>query len=219
MKKNIPYILAGIAVVNLIWLFVFNYRLPDLSALSGRNETQAQSREITPEEEGVEIALQEEAEETAAQEPQAQEQETQEPQADDQAAQEPQQENQEAPAADAGQNNQEAEAPAAEKPAETPQTPQEPPKENETAEKPAEQNPPAPQQPQEEPKKEKTCRSGEGNTPNIRSGPGTSYDILKTADFNEVMVVTGEPVRGWIPVRTKEGYEGFVSSDMVDMLD
>ena len=58
MKKNIPYILAGIAVVNLIWLFVFNYRLPDLSALSGRNETQAQIREITPEEEGVEIALQ-----------------------------------------------------------------------------------------------------------------------------------------------------------------
>lgn len=202
MKKNLPYILAGIAVLNLIWLFVFNYRLPALSALSGQNASQAQSVENVPNHEGEEVALQEMTEEMSGQEILDTETEAGEGTVN---GQEENTDAQEGTPEEAVENT----VPEPQQPAPEPQQP---------APEPAEEPTPEPEQnTAEEPVNEKTCRSGEGNTPNIRSGPGTNYDILKTAGFNEVMVVTGDPVGGWIPVRTKEGIEGYVSGDMVVM--
>jgi uncharacterized protein YgiM (DUF1202 family) len=64
---------------------------------------------------------------------------------------------------------------------------------------------------------EKTCRPQEGNTPNIRSGPGQDYDVVGMVMEDEVLTVRGEEEEGWLPIRTGDGLEGYVFADLLVM--
>lgn len=64
-----------------------------------------------------------------------------------------------------------------------------------------------------------TCKPKEGNAPNIRSGPGTDYNVVGTADYGEIMAVTGDAENGWLPIRTVDGLEGYVFADLVTVMD
>lgn len=64
MKKTMTYILAALAVLNLIWLFVFDYRLPSFRLPSdGEGVFQSAKEALQPEEEEIsgEAAVTEEA--------------------------------------------------------------------------------------------------------------------------------------------------------------
>lgn len=159
MRKIIRNILAFIAVMNMIWLFGFNYRIPSFISRLYRNETQ--SEEIALTEERIEETLQEAdqealvSEESVIHESQVREEEK-----------------------TAQQDTQEV---------------------------------------QEEAGAGLTCRPIEGHNPNIRSGPGSEYDIVGAAEENEVMTVTGEEENGWLPVRKDDGTEGYVFADIVTL--
>lgn len=66
--------------------------------------------------------------------------------------------------------------------------------------------------------KEAHCRVIVSPRLNIRKGPGTNYEILTTAGYNEILVVY-EVERGWVHIRNEEGVEGYVSATYVEMLD
>lgn len=53
---------------------------------------------------------------------------------------------------------------------------------------------------------------------NIRKGPGTNYDVLTTAVYNEILTVYGAE-NGWVHVRNEEGIEGYVSEVYIEMLE
>lgn len=156
MRKIIPNILAVIAVLNLVWLFVFDYKVPSfVSPKTGLAEDES----VSDEEIGQLIA---ETEEKA--------------------------------------------------PGETGQTAEQ---ETDAVEPVGEDGPVT----DEAAASERTCRPKEGNAPNIRSGPGSDYDVIGTADFEETLIVTGEEEDGWLPVRTSDGTEGYVFADMVELQD
>lgn len=152
MKRIIPTILAVLAVINLVWLFVFDYRIPSLPG--GFSFGQAKpviSEETLPAAEGEEEGA-EQAEDKNVEEPV-------------QAVLETAAENQEE-----GGQTEEAEM---------------------------------------------TCRPLEGNTPNIRSGPGSEYDVVGLVGSESVMTVRGEAEGGWLPIRTQDGLEGYVFEELV----
>lgn len=71
----------------------------------------------------------------------------------------------------------------------------------------------------EEPEEEVTyCRVIVSPRLNVRKGPGTNYDILTTASYNEILTVYGAE-KGWVHIRNEEGIEGYVSETYVEMLD
>ena len=158
MRKIIPNILAVIAVLNLVWLFGFSYRIPSFINRLIRNETQSEEAAVT--EEGTDEAIQGTEQETTGDEA---------PVINESSVQQ-------------GENALQQEV-------------------------------------QEMTEEELTCKPKEGHSPNIRSGPGSEYDIVGAAEENEVMTVTGEEENGWLPVRKEDGTEGYVFSDIVILLD
>lgn len=69
MRKIIPYILAFIATVNLIWLFAFDYRIPDfVTSAFGNIFHSAPAGEAEQQEENEAAEAAEETEEQTAQE-------------------------------------------------------------------------------------------------------------------------------------------------------
>ena len=176
MRRIIPYILAALAVLNLVWLFGFDYKIPSAFTHFTVRETQT-----TEEEE--EVSVPEKEEEAQTQEP------VEEAAKGEEAGQETLQQ--------AGvQETAEEQAPAEQ----TAQAPDNgPPAAAETV--PAEG--------------ERTCRPADGNTPNIRSGPGQDYGVIRMARFDEVMIIRGEEEGGWLPIRTLDGQEGYIYSGML----
>ena len=171
MRKIIPYILAFIATVNLIWLFAFDYRIPDFisNAVGSIIHFSFAEDNASEEEEEPAETSEEKAEQTAQ---------------------------------------------------ETVPTGQEP----------ASVDPVAPENGQGEGQEtaeegtglettEKTCRPTEGNAPNIRSGPGSNFDVIGAAGADEILVVRGEAEAGWLPIRTTAGLEGYVFADLVEMIE
>lgn len=154
MRKILPGIAAILAVLNLIWLFAFDYKIPsffihsDMNAVSESENAETASTDY--EDETSPADGEEEAEENTEQE---------------------------------AANDELAEADDL-----TEQTEVEP---------------------------VGTCHPGEGNTPNIRSGPGSNYEVVGMAENNEVMIVTGEERDGWLPIRTMDGVEGYVFAGLV----
>lgn len=72
---------------------------------------------------------------------------------------------------------------------------------------------------EKEPEEEVTyCRVIVSPKLNVREGPGTNYDILTTASYNEILTVYGAE-KGWVHIRNEEGIEGYVSETYVEMLD
>ncbi len=170
MRKIIPYILAFIATVNLIWLFAFDYRIPDFISNAVGNIIHFSFAENNASEEEEESQTAETSEETAEQE-----------------AQETAQTNQETapavPGTGQGEGTETAEEGAGLETAET------------------------------------TCRPTEGNAPNIRSGPGSNFDVIGAAGADEIMTVRGEAELGWLPIRTAAGLEGYVFADLVEVME
>ena len=192
MRRFIPYILAVIAALNLVWLFGFDYKIPSFFTRTPSRIDSLPEEEDLPEEEGEEAQAAEAAEEGTGQG-------TEE-------------------AAEGGQALQEAgpqETAAAQAPVQTPQIPV-----RAEAETPGEAPAPAgvTAAGTEEIKPaagERTCRPADGNTPNIRSGPGQDYGVIRMAGSDEVLIVRGEDEGGWLPIRTLDGQEGYVYAGML----
>ncbi len=193
MKRMIPYLLALIAVLNLIWLFAFNYKMPSFFSRFAASEARNTEKEALSPAEEEEV----QAPETAAEESEAEQNTPQETvQQEAAAVQTP-------PGQTAGE--------AAEGTAEgtvgavagTGGT------ENETGETAAQTGETVSLE------GERTCRPADGNTPNIRSGPGSDYGVLRMAAYDEVMIIRGEDEGGWLPIRTQDGLEGYIFTGML----
>ena len=175
MRRMIPFILAAAAVLNLVWLFGFDYKLPPF---------------LTRFTTGERAALEEEAKEAEEKE-----------EAEDQKAEvHPVNAPVQAP------------EPAAE---ETEEAPEEETEEEKGALQEREPQEDAGETPEGE--RVRTCSPYEGNTPNIRSGPGMDYEVIGMAMPGEVLFVRGDEEDGWLPIRTGDGLEGYVFSGMVFM--
>ena len=197
MRKMIPNLLALLAALNLVWLFVFNYRMPSFFTKTGSREEQSIEQEALSPAEEEEAQAPETAEEGA--------------EAGEAALQEAGQ--QEAEQQEAGEQETEAvQAPAGQTAAETGE-------ENAqgAGENPAGAGGITAQAGEAEGQEageaatlegQRTCHPADGNTPNIRSGPGSDYGVIRMAAYNEVMIVRGEAEGGWLPIRTQDGLEG-----------
>ena len=78
-----------------------------------------------------------------------------------------------------------------------------------------------PEQPEEEEEPEEEvvrCRVTVTNNLNIRSGPGTSYKVVGTASYEEILIVLGVE-DGWVHVRNEAGVEGYVSESFIEILE
>ena len=144
------YIAVILAVINLIWLFAFNYRIPGRSNKSSK-----------PEYNIAETASMAEADEAAPEE--------------------------------------EAEEP----------------EEPEAAENPAQAGTEA------DPAAGKTrrCRVVQGTGLNVRSGPGSDYEVVTTVTGGTEMECLDEGEGTWLHVKTLDGKEGYVSKGYVEMLE
>ena len=83
----------------------------------------------------------------------------------------------------------------------------------------------APEEVVEEPEEENgqkeeaiRCRVTVTNNLNIRSGPGTSYKVVGTASYEEILTVLGVE-DGWVHVRNNEGVERYVSESFIEILE
>ena len=169
MRRIIWNIITVLAVLNLIWLFVFNYKIPALPSFSSNQKEEAVvTEEEVPEEETEEtgeIIGEETAESSEEEQPEAE---------------------------------------PAEKPEEQAET--------ETAEAEGEN---------QEPASDTTlqCRINDGYNARIRSGPGTDYDIVTEMKSGSILTITGELVNGWYPIRTEDGQEGYIYSELVTLVE
>ena len=209
MRKMIPNLLALLAVLNLVWLFVFNYRMPSFF-------TKTESRE----EQSIEQEALSPAEEEEAQAPETAEEGSEAGEAALEEAGHQQTGLQEAEQQEAGEQETEAvQAPAGQTAAETGE-------ENAqgAGENPAGAGGTTAQAGEAEGQEageaatlegQRTCHPADGNTPNIRSGPGSDYGVIRMAAYNEVMTVRGEAEGGWLPIRTQDGLEGYIYADML----
>ena len=74
---------------------------------------------------------------------------------------------------------------------------------------------------EEEPEEEEKvvrCRVTAATRLNIRMGPGTNYEVVGTANYDEILIVLGNE-NGWVHIRNDAGQEGYVSETYVELLD
>ena len=214
MRKMIPNLLALLAALNLVWLFVFNYRMPSFFTKTGSREEQSIEQEALSPAEEEEAQAPETAEEGAEAGEAALQEAGQQQTGQQQTSQ------QEAEQQEAGEQETEAvQAPAGQTAAETGE-------ENAqgAGENPAGAGGTTAQAGEAEGQEageaatlegQRTCHPADGNTPNIRSGPGSDYGVIRMAAYNEVMNVRGEAEGGWLPIRTQDGLEGYIYADML----
>lgn len=63
------------------------------------------------------------------------------------------------------------------------------------------------------------CRIAAAGGSNIRSGPGTGFDIVTAYPFDTILTLTGEPEIGWYPVLAEDGTEGYIFENQIEILD
>ena len=66
--------------------------------------------------------------------------------------------------------------------------------------------------------KEIKCRVNISQNARIRSGPGVDYDRITSVPNGTVMTIIGEE-NGWYNVRLEDVREGYVSAELVEILD
>lgn len=73
---------------------------------------------------------------------------------------------------------------------------------------------------EEEPAKEPEvhCRVTAASNLNVRMGPGTNYEVVTTAAYEEILTVLGSE-NDWVRIRNAQGQEGFVSSTYIEILE
>ena len=227
-------ILAVLALANLIWLFVFNYSIPDLSFLSSSNGSQPRNNHNAisqkPEEysleseesgdqttesgENGELISEIESNEEPAEGSEVNGQQTVEPEGNGEQTiqnvevQPVQTETTTQPQApETGAAAGTAEKTQTEGQTVAAETKTEP--HEETVQQEQQPNTPG----------EKKCRVLEGFYPNIRKGPGLEYDVVGQAAAGTILTLRGERDEGWYPIRKTDGTEGYIYYDMLELLD
>ena len=62
------------------------------------------------------------------------------------------------------------------------------------------------------------CVVSARSSANVRSGPGTEYDVVASVPSNTVLDITGEAQNGWYPVRAENGVKGYIIQTYVTMV-
>ena len=65
----------------------------------------------------------------------------------------------------------------------------------------------------------KKCRVISSKNARIRSGPGTEYERITSVPRDTILAVLGVEENGWVHIRTDDGVEGYISGDLVEMID
>lgn len=65
----------------------------------------------------------------------------------------------------------------------------------------------------------KKCRVISSKNARIRSGPGTDHERVTSVPRGTILTVLGVEENGWVHIRTDDGVEGYVSGDLVEMID
>lgn len=59
------------------------------------------------------------------------------------------------------------------------------------------------------------CRIISAGGSNVRTGPGSGYEVVGVYPYDTVLSVTGEAENGWYPVRTEDGTEGYIFESQI----
>ena len=65
----------------------------------------------------------------------------------------------------------------------------------------------------------KKCRVVSAKNARIRSGPGTEHERVASVPRDTVLTVLDVEENGWVHIRTDDGTEGYISGDLVEMID
>ena len=65
----------------------------------------------------------------------------------------------------------------------------------------------------------KKCRVVSAKNARIRSGPGTEHERVASVPRGTVLTVLDVEENGWVHVRTDDGTEGYISGDLIEMID
>lgn len=191
MKKEdiIKYSVVILAVLNMIWLFGFEYRLPakadrpkteETAAIAGTTEEVAFAEEKEPEKQ-TEKASEEESEKEFDEKTDFDEETDKESEEEADSDEETDEESEEKTDSDE-------------------ETDEEFKEETETDENVV------------------YCRVTAPSSLNVREGPGTSYKVVTTAKRNETLVFLGVE-DGWAHVRKDSGQEGYVSGSYIQIVE
>ena len=65
----------------------------------------------------------------------------------------------------------------------------------------------------------KKCRVVSAKNARIRSGPGTEHERVASVPRDTVLTVLDVEENGWVHVRADDGTEGYISGDLIEMID
>lgn len=63
------------------------------------------------------------------------------------------------------------------------------------------------------------CRIISAGGSNVRSGPGSSFEVLTSYPYDTVLILTGEAEIGWYPILAEDGTEGYIFESQVEILE
>ena len=63
------------------------------------------------------------------------------------------------------------------------------------------------------------CRIISEGGSNVRSGPGTGFDVVTSYPYDTVFILRGEPETGWYPILAEDGTEGYIFESQIEILD
>ena len=63
------------------------------------------------------------------------------------------------------------------------------------------------------------CRVISEGGSNVRSGPGTGFDVVTSYPHDTVFILRGEPETGWYPILAEDGTEGYIFESQIEILD
>lgn len=67
--------------------------------------------------------------------------------------------------------------------------------------------------------KERKCVVTASKNARIRNGPGTEHKHIASVPRDTVLTVIDVEDNGWVHIRTEDGTEGYISGDLVKMID
>lgn len=63
------------------------------------------------------------------------------------------------------------------------------------------------------------CRIISGDGSNVRSGPGTGFEVVTSYPYDTGLVLTGAPENGWYPILAEDGTEGYIFESQIEILE
>ena len=77
---------------------------------------------------------------------------------------------------------------------------------------------PEEEEPEEEKEQVVRCRVTAASRLNVRMGPGTNYQVVTTANYDDILIVL-DVENGWVHIRNEQGQEGYVSETYVEIIE